>query len=388
MATTVTLEPNRTFDDIGEGFAKGFNIGVEETIKKKETSERNRRMNVLLKRASSSPDKESAMQIVAEPEFADLFDTFEKVKSFGGVVEGMFENPDDAEQTTAEVFTVDGKEVNAILTATQKANIANAPDKKIAMREALGLPEGMEVSLGAVKAKNMVDIIDSRTGKTIRQVIKNTFDPAVDLGENEVTAADFTRGMSLLSASAAEKKNRNAANKEAKPEKLTDAGNRAEGVNNRRGIVNSKENRQKTMAILEQSDKFTDRLQSVFGLTKETNIEKFSGSGMDQRVSIAVPAMQDLMFEGLTGSQAFKAARTIGKGITVTKPGSGFDDGSKTIGPVVEVPQLTPESVTGLTRADIGKVLKGKSVDGRQFGFYVVTGIASNGEPETKFIGN
>lgn len=387
MATIINERPRDLGGNIGRELGAGLGQGYEEAQTRRQAEVRSRRLNSLIEKAKDAPDRDSAIKLMASPEYSDLFSSVEEFRTFGQLIDDIHKGEDVEAIDFTNQETGDRR--TAFVPASTLREAANAPDQDAFFSDLFGA----KVSIG-FDEKNSPDLVDivNESGGTVAMIPEDQFDPEKHLqGGKLMTADDFTRRMQL------NKENRlKAQGGENGAGKPSDAQRRAMGVLQTRGVDNPDEKQvNRAMGIIERSDKFSPRLATTFGMEQrgETFIEKLKGSGAAERFAAAQTAMPDLMFSGLTDTQAFKSARVIGNAIPIKERNFDHDPARPETGPEFvtkvkeEVPTVDPATDAGkktLQRLDPRKD-KGKVFQQPDGSFLVYVG-GEKGNPEFELV--
>lgn len=412
MATVVNIESNPTFENVGTAIGKGFSKGMEYALTKKEATDKARRFGALMEAVHAAGSKQKALQLANDPQFSDLFKSMEEVQGFGKLVDDAYkgENPKQFDAM------VGGQRRTVFLTDEQSRKVAAAPNQDEAFAEILGM-DPKNTHLGFDEKQDDKDIVDllNDQGQVVKSLSKDEFnkDPIKAKAGGLKTADEFDRGLKLTQEERAKKAadqaqansdrdyklrqeelaRKKAADK-AKAEgkggegdKPTDAQRRAMGILDSRGIPQTPDSVNKAMAVTDRADQFAGRIAATFNMasTNQGFVEKLEGSGDSARFSAAQAAMPDLMFAGLTDTQAYKASVTIGnaiptKGVDINNPIN--DLGQPNIvdkPPKVQIQELTSENGATLTDKDRGTVFK------KGDAFAVFVGI-KDGKPQFELV--
>ncbi len=386
MATIVQTQNRaaRLGEDIGLAFGEGMDAGFKAETEHRAQRQRSQLLGDLLDDVKRSPTRESAMTLLATPKYSGLFDSIEEVKGFGELVDRVHSGKgDDLEKVD---ITVGGKPRTSFIPKQDLKKIGN--DDSL-LSEYIGVKDASFNQPTKDAADEFMSIIDPKTGTVKTRVKTNDFntDPNKYLqGGKYVTQKGFENAQSL----AKERRLRESGSGEGGASDNLLTSNTAEivaarGTLERRGMQLTESNVQQALAVNRRVNEFSPRLATAFNMqaSEQGFIEKFEGSGDSERFAVAQTAMPDLMYAGLTDTQAFKAARKIGQAIPVKMR---QPDGAGGFTEITRPPDITVEEVDIASssfaekaqkldpRVDKGKIFKAGNT------FYVYVG-EKDGEP-------
>ena len=366
MSTVIYLEPNDIGGDIGR--AAGQIVGARAVQKRKDeqAEERQRRTTALVDQLND--EGADSRQALAAAVQSGIFDDPQDSVAFAK----FYEESKKGGKPTMTNITVDGENKSVLANEEQLKAINEQNSSSEAILDILGI-EGKEASFGHINKDDpkLVYLVDEKTGKDMGTIARDEFGK-VNLSPGIVTKETFARQRSLNTEKRAAAKAANSGKEEEESFKpASDAQREAEGNLMATGVEKpTREQINQEVAVQKAIDKYLPRIEKSFNreIKADGSLGAFLNPGDDIKSDLAVSAYPDLVRAGLRPNKAFKAAKDLTNGMTVTAPDATGE--MKEVKPRKQL-SATPDPAN-LSRKDEGKVFK-EVINGEEV-FYIYTG--------------